>query len=158
MCRPTPLPLPARNINMHTALTTHERRRETRGPPPLSIYHQTTPLSLPPHTLTWFSVTQSSRVHVPARLTPGELFTPRARLRLAPRPTYSTVAQSGTWLGLGLGLGLGSAREATCSRSFSVSQTTKESSITTWLGLGLGFRVRARVRARFSLYTIFTWN
>ena len=110
MCRPTPLPLPARNINMHTALTTHERRRETRGPPPLSIYHQTTPLSLPPHTLTWFSVTQSSRVHVPARLTPGELFTPRARLRLAPRPTYSTVAQSGTWLGLGLGLGLGSAR------------------------------------------------
>ena len=55
--------------------------------------------------------TQSSQTtHVPARLALGELFTPRARLCLAPRPTYSTVAQSGTWLGLGLGLGLGSAR------------------------------------------------
>ena len=91
-----------------TRVTRRRRPVDGRGPS-ASTTRVTTPLPLPPHTH-GFSLTQSSRVHEPARLTPGELFTPRARLRLAPRPTYSTVAQSGTWLGLGLGLGLVSAR------------------------------------------------
>ena len=80
----------SRNINMHTTALSRHMRGGGRPDRRLTQSSQTT--------------------HVPARLTLGELFTPRARLRLAPRPTYSTVAQSGTWLGLGLGLGLGSAR------------------------------------------------
>ena len=112
-CAEQPL-LEGRNINMHTGPrsrhTSHEADETRRRPRPLSIYHQSDDTIAVTTAHTWFSLTQSSRVHEPARLTPGELFTPRARLRLAPRPTYSTVAQSGTWLGLGLGLGLGSAR------------------------------------------------